>query len=210
MMLTVQPNAANGSLSEVATPEGMQHMENTIEFHMRAIMDAMYIDRKDPNAADTPKRFAKMLCREVCSGRFTKPPRLTVFPNTTRLDEVVVSGPITLRSLCSHHFCPIVGKAWVGYIPNKVVLGVSKFDRVVEWFAARPQIQEELTVQIADFLENRLSPRGLAVVVKAQHFCMTWRGAKAHPDSLMTTSVMRGAFREDASARAEFLRLADC
>lgn len=179
--------------------------ERTIESAYKDILDALGIDwRNDPNTKGTPERVARMLCREVCSGRFTDPPALTVFPNTAG-DNMQMTGPIPLRSLCSHHFCPITGKVWIGYIPDQLVLGLSKFNRVVDWYASRPQIQEELAQQIATHLENNLQPKGVAVWIQATHTCMTWRGVEAHPEAAMATSVARGVFRQSASARSEFL-----
>lgn len=186
----------------------LEHVQNNVERAMRQLLDALCIDAKhDHNTQGTAHRVAKMFCQEVFKGRFTAAPTLTVFPNTRELDELVLTGPITVRSVCSHHFCPIVGKAWIGYVPGENLLGLSKFNRIVEWYAARGQIQEELTAQIADHLERVLSPRGLAVIIKAQHFCMTWRGVREHGDALMTTAVMRGVFRDKPEARSELLAL---
>lgn len=110
----------------------------------------------------------------------------------------------TIRSTCSHHFAPILGKAWIGVIPRDRVIGISKFSRLANWVCARPQIQEEAAVQIADLLEEKINPLGIAIVIKASHSCMTWRGVKDE-SAQMTTSIMRGVFREDHKARAEFL-----
>jgi GTP cyclohydrolase I len=185
----------------------LEDAEQKIAVHFASILELLRIDwQADSNTQGTPARYAKMLCREVCRGRFTNAPKLTTFPNPTPDSDMQMTGPISVRSLCSHHFCPIIGQCWIAYIPGNRVVGLSKFDRVVDWFASRPQIQEGLAVQIADFLVEHLQPRGLALVIRAQHTCMSWRGVKAHPEAGMGTNVMRGTFRTNAAARAEFLQ----
>lgn len=200
--------AANDSLGDRFDAHSVGHIQNNVERALRQLLDALLIDTKnDANTKDTAHRVAKMFVNETFRGRFTAPPNLTCFPNTRNFDELILTGPITLRSMCSHHFCPIIGKAWIGYIPGESLLGLSKFNRIVEWYAARGQIQEELTVQIADHLGRALDPKGLAVVIKAEHMCMTWRGVREHGEALMTTSVMRGVFRDKPEARSELLGL---
>lgn len=173
------------------------------------LLDALLIDTaSDHNTQGTAARVAKMYVREVMAGRYMDPPDITEFPNALELDELYVTGPITVRSMCSHHLVPIVGQAWIGIIPGKdSVIGLSKFNRLVEWIFARPQIQEEASIQLADIIEAKCKPLGLAVVVKATHMCMTWRGVKESMDTSMTTSVMRGVLRSDPAARSEFLSL---
>lgn len=181
-------------------------MQRNVELACVDLLRALGIDTEsDHNTRGTAARMAKMFCRETFNGRYTTPPDITTFPNTRKLDELVVTGPISVRSTCSHHFCPILGSCYIGVIYDKRLAGLSKFNRVVEWFASRPQIQEEMVVQIADFLERTLKPKGLAIVLNAQHTCMTWRGVKECPTASMTTNVMRGVFRKDAGARSEFL-----
>ncbi len=120
----------------------------------------------------------------------------------------MIVGPITVRSACSHHLCPIIGKVWVGVMPNKAsnLIGLSKYARIVQWIMSRPQIQEEAVVQLADLLQEKVQPDGLAVLMKADHFCMQWRGVK-DIDAKMTNSVMRGRFKDDSSLRRDFLSL---
>ncbi len=120
----------------------------------------------------------------------------------------MIVGPITVRSACSHHLCPIIGKVWVGVMPNKAsnLIGLSKYARIVQWIMSRPQIQEEAVVQLADLLQEKVQPDGLAVLMKADHFCMQWRGVK-DIDAKMTNSVMRGSFKDDPSLRRDFLSL---
>ena len=169
------------------------------------LLEALRIDWKnDPNTRETPARVARMLVDETQRGRFHHPPKLTTFPNTRALDELYTVGPIAVRSTCSHHLVPIIGAAWVGVIPGDTLIGLSKFHRLTEWVMARPQIQEEAAVQLADEIERLIRPQGLAVVVKAEHLCMTWRGVR-DTGSKMVTSIMRGCLRDNAAARAEFM-----
>ena len=169
------------------------------------LLEALRIDWKnDPNTRETPARVARMLVDETQRGRFHHPPKLTTFPNTRALDELYTVGPIAVRSTCSHHLVPILGAAWVGVIPGDTLIGLSKFHRLTEWIMARPQIQEEAAVQLADEIERLIRPQGLAVVVKAEHLCTVWRGVR-DTGSKMVTSIMRGCLRDNAAARAEFM-----
>jgi GTP cyclohydrolase IA len=135
-------------------------------------------------------------------------PPVTEFPNAEHLNELMIVGPITVRSACSHHFCPILGRLWVGIMPNEHsnLIGLSKYSRLAEWIMGRPQIQEEAIAQMADLLMNKVSPDGLAVVMEADHFCMHWRGVK-DDQTKMVNSVMRGSFLKDHTLRREFLSL---
>lgn len=198
-------NAANGN--KPTTEHERATIEANVEAAVEQLLDALQIDwRNDHNTHGTPHRVAKMYVREVFAGRYDPPPKLTDFPNVSNLDQIYVVGPVAVRSACSHHLVPIIGRAWIAVLPGDRVIGLSKFSRLARWVMARPQIQEEATVQLADAIEQAIAPRGLAVIVQAQHLCMTWRGVKEE-QTAMTTSVMRGEFRDDASARAEVLRL---
>jgi len=180
-------------------------MRAEVARHVSAMLEALRIDWEvDPNTRGTPDRIARMMVDEAMKGRYDERPRVTVFPNTRKLDELYTVGPIAVRSLCSHHLVPIVGRAWIGVIPGEKLMGLSKFARLTDWIMCRPQIQEEAAVQLADEIEGLITPRGLGVMIKARHLCMTWRGAK-EPDSEMTTSILRGILRESPAARAEFL-----
>ena len=198
---------ANDSIAHfVKSEDEIDEIQKKVEVAFQEVLDAMVIDTEnDHNTQETAKRVAKMYVREIFSGRFEPMPKITTFPNVG-YDQMYISGPITIRSTCAHHFQPIVGHCWVGIQPGDTVIGLSKFNRLVDWVASRPQIQEEMTEQIADVIEEQTQPKALAVVLKAQHFCMTHRGVKEH-ESDMTTSVMRGGFREDATLRNEFLTL---
>lgn len=202
------PFFANDNVHEVMTGEVRLAMKQRLTVLFEEIMRTMLIDtQNDHNTKGTAARMAKMYMTEVFRGRFDAPPKVTTFPNAKKLDELYTTGPITIRSACSHHFVPIMGKCWIGVIPKERLFGLSKFNRVIEWIASRPQIQEELAVQIADYIEQTLEPVGVAVVIKATHMCMTWRGVREEPSAVMTTSVMRGKMLTVPSARQEFFEL---
>ena len=155
-----------------------------------------------PHLADTPRRMAHAFAEMLTVGDF----ELTTFPNTERYDELVLVQDIPLRSVCEHHMLPFVGVAHVGYLPADRILGLSKFARVVEFFSHRPQTQERLTQQIAEHLHTALAPRGVGVVIEAEHTCMTLRGVRA-AGARTVTSALLGTLRDDGASRAEFLSL---
>lgn len=176
---------------------------------MQGVLDTLVIDTSDDhNTRDTARRMARMYLREVFAGRYQAAPAITEFPNASRLNELMIVGPITVRSACSHHFVPVIGRLWIGVLPNENtnVIGLSKYARLAEWVMNRPQIQEEAVVQLADLIQQKTRPDGLAVVMQATHFCMAWRGVK-DTGSRMLNSVMRGAFLTNATLRREFLAL---
>lgn len=198
----------NANESNPVSEQKKRQMRKDIANLFGEILETLGIDTKsDPNSKDTPRRVAKMYVDEIFAGRFDAPPKITVFPNTKHVDQLIVTGPLTVKSLCSHHMMPIVGQAWIGYLPKDNLLGLSKFPRVLDWFCRRPQIQEELTQQTADYLNDLLQPSGLAVFIKAQHFCQSHRGVNESADSVMQTQVLLGSLREVASLKAEFLSL---
>jgi GTP cyclohydrolase I len=149
-----------------------------------------------------------MYLREVFGGRYAPQPPVTEFPNVRQLSELMIVGPVTVRSACSHHLCPIVGRVWVGVMPNEhsALIGLSKYARLVEWVMTRPQIQEEAISQLGELLQDEMQPDGLAIVMEADHYCMQWRGVK-DTDSRMTNSIMRGSFLKNPDLRQEFLSL---
>lgn len=199
---------ANDNIASFIFPDEMPHLQQEVERRVEHLLRGLLIDvDRDHNSKGTAKRVAKMYLNEVFKGRYHPAPKITDFPNAKNLDEMYVTGPITIRSACSHHLVPIVGRCWIGIIPGERVIGLSKFNRLVDWIASRPQIQEEMVVQIADYIEKQVAPDGLAVVIEATHLCMTWRGVKEPAEAAMTTSVMRGAFRTKPEARAEFMAL---
>jgi GTP cyclohydrolase I len=200
---------ANDNIAEFIQPGELEALLDEVEDKMKGVLESLVIDTdNDHNTNETAKRLAKMYVKEVFNGRYVSSPEITEFPNAERLNELMIVGPITVRSACSHHFCPIIGKIWIGILPNKNtnVIGLSKYARLAEWVMGRPQIQEEAVVQLADLIQQKTRPDGLALVMEASHFCMAWRGVK-DLDSRMINSVMRGAFLKDPILRREFLAL---
>ncbi|KQM71187.1 GTP cyclohydrolase [Xylophilus sp. Leaf220] len=200
---------ANDNIAAFIEPGELEKLLDEVEEKMHGVLDSMVIDTKtDHNTRNTARRVAKMYLNEVFRGRYVEAPPITEFPNAERLNELMIVGPITVRSACSHHFCPVIGKIWIGVLPNEHtnVIGLSKYARLVDWVMGRPQIQEEAVVQLADLIMDKTQPDGLAIVMEASHFCMSWRGVK-EMDSKMINSVMRGAFLKDATLRREFLSL---
>lgn len=200
---------ANENIAAFIKDSELDELRREVESRMRDVLDALVIDTKnDHNTVGTAHRVAKMFIDELFAGRYRAAPPITTFPNVARLNELMVVGPVTVRSTCSHHLCPIVGRIWVGVLPNEdaELIGLSKFARLCDWIMSRPQIQEEAAIMVADELERRIRPRGLAVVMEADHFCLHWRGIR-DPQPVMTSSIMRGAFREDEALRREFLGL---
>ncbi len=200
---------ANDNISEFIEPGELDQLQEEVAEKMKAVLDSMVIDtQNDHNTNDTARRVAKMYLKEIFGGRYRDEPPITEFPNVEHLNELMIIGPITVRSACSHHLCPVIGKVWVGVLPNEHtnVIGLSKYVRLTEWIMARPQIQEEAVVQLADLIQDKTQPDGLAVVMKATLYCMAWRGVK-DMGSKMVNSVMRGAFLKDPNLRREFLSL---
>ncbi|SDK78588.1 GTP cyclohydrolase I [Methylophilus rhizosphaerae] len=200
---------SNDNISAFIQEGELDEMRLEVEHQLQGVLRALVIDtQNDHNTIDTAKRVAKMFVQEVFRGRYEAPPVVTTFPNVSGLNELMVIGPIAVRSACSHHLCPMMGKVWIGVLPNALsnLIGLSKFSRLTEWVMTRPQIQEEAIVMLANELEQKIYPNGLAIVMEANHFCMHWRGVKDN-DILMRNSVMRGAFLKDPALRSEFLSL---
>ena len=200
---------ANDNIAEFIQPGELDHLLDEVTEKMQTVLDSMVIDtQNDHNTQNTARRVAKMYLKEVFKGRYVEGPEVTEFPNAEHLNELMIVGPITVRSACSHHLCPVIGQIWIGVLPNEHtnVIGLSKYARLAEWIMGRPQIQEEAVVQLADLIQRKTQPDGLAIVMEASHFCMGWRGVK-DMDSKMINSVMRGVFLKDANLRREFLSL---
>ena len=200
---------ANDHIGAFIEPGELERLLEEVTEKMQGVLESMVIDTaNDHNTTDTARRVAKMYLREVFKGRYDPPPVVTEFPNAERLNELMIVGPITVRSACSHHFCPVMGKLWIGVLPNEHtnVIGLSKYARMAEWIMGRPQIQEEAVIQLADLIQEKTRPDGLAIVMEATHYCMAWRGVK-DMDSKMINSVMRGVFLKDMNLRREFLAL---
>jgi GTP cyclohydrolase I len=200
---------ANDNISAYIEAGELELLRLEVAGKIDQVLRALVIDTEsDHNTQDTARRVAKMYLMEVFAGRYLPQPPVTEFPNVRRLNELMIVGPVTVRSACSHHLCPIIGRIWVGVMPNEhsALIGLSKYARLVEWVMTRPQIQEEAIMQLADLLQDKMQPDGLAVVMQADHYCMQWRGVK-DMDSKMTNSVMRGSFLKDPNLRREFLSL---
>ena len=200
---------ANDNIAGFIRPGELEALVLEVQARMESVLQSLVIDTEgDHNTQETGRRVARMFVHEVFRGRYHAMPSMTEFPNVSNLNELMIIGPVTVRSACSHHLCPIMGEVWIGVMPNEHsnLIGLSKFARVADWIMSRPQIQEEAVVQLADILQEKMSPDGLAIVMEADHFCMHWRGVK-DVGSRMINSVMRGSFLKDANLRREFLSL---
>lgn len=200
---------ANDNIADFIRPGELDRLLDEVEEKMKGVLSSLVIDtERDHNTDQTARRVAKMYLNEVFLGRYVEAPSITEFPNAEHLNELMIVGPITVRSACSHHLCPVIGQIWIGVLPNEHtnVIGLSKYARLAEWVMGRPQIQEEAVVQLADLIQQKTQPDGLAIVMEATHFCMGWRGVK-DLDSKMINSVMRGSFLKDPNLRREFLSL---
>ncbi len=194
---------ANHNISKHIQPGELEQLEAEVAEQFEGVLQRLVIDTDhDHNTNGTARRVAKMFVREIFGGRYQPMPRVTSFPNMG-YESLYTTGPISIRSTCAHHFQNIVGNCWVGVLPEGEVIGLSKFNRIVHWIAQRPQIQEEMTTEIAEALKEYAKTPNVAVIDKAEHHCMTQRGVREH-ESDMTTAVMHGAFRTDPSLKKEF------
>jgi GTP cyclohydrolase I len=199
---------ANDNIADCIEKDELKDLEDEVTAQLQGVLEALVIDtRNDHNTRGTARRVARMFLHEVFRGRYHPLPPVTEFPNAERLNELMIIGPITVRSACSHHLVPILGRLWIGVLPSEQsnLIGLSKYSRVADWIMSRPQIQEEAVIQLADLLESRLRPDGLAIVLEADHYCTQWRGVK--DETHMTNSVMRGQFLVNPELRREFLQL---
>lgn len=200
---------ANDNIADAIESGELEQLIDEVAGRMQAVLESLVIDTKsDHNTQETARRVAKMYVTEVFRGRYFPLPSVTEFPNAERLNELMIVGPVKVRSACSHHFCPIIGRVWIGLMPNEHsnLIGLSKYVRLTDWIMTRPQIQEEAITQIAELLMTKVNPDGLAIVMEADHYCMHWRGVK-DDDAKMINSVMRGSFLKDHTLRREFLSL---
>jgi GTP cyclohydrolase I len=200
---------ANDNISRHLEPGELEALRAEVERRMQDLLETLVIDTvSDHNTQDTANRVARMFVDEVFRGRYQPEPGITQFPNVEHLNELMIVGPVVIRSTCSHHLCPIFGRLWIGVMPNEhsSLIGLSKYARLADWVMSRPQIQEEAVARLADLLQERVQPDGLAIVMEADHFCLHWRGIK-DTESKMTNSVMRGSFLKDFNLRREFLSL---
>jgi len=199
---------ANDNIAEFIEKDELKDLEDEVTAKLQGLLEALVIDTtNDHNTRGTARRVARMFLHEVFRGRYHPMPPVTEFPNAERLNELMIIGPITVRSACSHHLVPILGRLWIGVLPSEQsnLVGLSKYSRIADWIMSRPQIQEEAVMQLADLLESRLRPDGLAIVLEADHYCTQWRGVK--DETHMTNSVMRGQFLVNPELRREFLQL---
>ena len=194
---------SNDNISEFIEKGELDLLVDEVSDKFQSVLDSLVIDTAhDHNTRETARRVAKMFVCETFSGRYKPRPKITSFPNMG-YKSLYTTGPITIRSVCAHHFQNIVGKCWVGVIPEEKVIGLSKFNRLIHHICERPQIQEEMTTQIAEALQEYAETKNIAVVVKAEHHCMTMRGVREH-ESDMTTAIMLGAFERDPALKKEF------
>jgi len=194
---------ANDNISDYVTQKEVGQLVDEVAEKMQAVLESLVIDTEnDHNTQETARRVAKMMIQETFSGRYRPVPKITAFPNMG-YKSLYTTGPISIRSTCAHHFQNIVGRCWVGIVPDQEVIGLSKFNRLVHHICERPQIQEEMTSQIADALKQYAKTEHIAVLVKAEHHCMTMRGVREH-ESDMVTAVMLGAFNDDPALKKEF------
>lgn len=207
IILSQESFFSNQNISKFIEEGELDLLTDEVASKMQDVLESLVIDTtNDHNTQDTARRVAKMFIKETFSGRYISAPKVTSFPNAGDYDQLYVSGPIEIRSTCAHHMMPIVGNAYIGVFPGNNVIGLSKFNRIVDWFSSRPQIQEELTVQIADEIERVTEAKGVAIVIKANHFCLTHRGCRAH-ESDFTTSILRGVLRDELPLRQEFFSI---
>lgn len=193
----------NDNISDFIKDKEIDLLVDEVTEKMEAVLRSLVIDTKsDHNTRETAHRVAKMFINETFNGRYRPSPKITAFPNLG-YKSLYTTGPISIRSTCAHHFQNIVGKCWVGIVPEKEVIGLSKFNRIVHHICERPQIQEEMTTQIAEALQEYAKTSHIAVIVKAEHHCMTHRGVREH-ESDMTTAIMLGAFNSHAPLKQEF------
>jgi len=195
-----------GTNGDNSIPRGEENriIERVAE-HMTAIMRELKLDLEDPNYAHTPERVAKMYLEMFHGLREGAEPTITTFPNDEGYNHMVIEKEISFYSMCAHHFVPFYGHAHIAYIPQSTIIGLSKLPRILEFYAKRPQLQERLTEQVAEFLWTKLEPQGVMVVIEARHLCVEMRGVKK-PGALTTTSALRGCFA-DRMVREEFLAL---
>jgi GTP cyclohydrolase I len=201
-----ESSSAGATNGDNSIPRGEEErIVNAIAGHMAAVMRELNLDLEDPNFAETPERVAKMYLEMFHGLREGVEPKITAFPNDEGYHHMVIEKEIPFYSMCAHHFVPFYGHAHIAYIPESTIVGLSKLPRILEFYGKRPQLQERLTEQVAEFLWSKLKPQGVMVVIEARHLCVEMRGVKK-PGALTTTSALRGCFA-DRMVREEFLAL---
>ncbi|HEX2222596.1 MAG TPA: GTP cyclohydrolase I FolE [Thermoanaerobaculia bacterium] len=197
-----------GHVPAVALAEldsAQQQKLDKVAYHVRGILTSLGLDLTDPNLAETDLRVAKMYLEMFHGLSEGAEPKVTTFPNEEGYSHMVMEKQIPFYSMCAHHLVPFYGHAHIAYIPRDRILGLSKFARILEFYAKRPQLQERLTEQVVTYLEQKLQPQGAMVVIEARHLCVEMRGVKK-PGALTVTSALRGIFHQ-RPVREEFLDL---
>lgn len=205
----VPARLCNEAVEGFSTPAEREALKAQAAQKIEELFDILKIDyRNDHNTRETPQRVAKMYVEEILAGRYNEAPKITEFENAQNYDDLIVTGPIEVRSMCAHHMMPIYGHAYVGILPavEGKIIGLSKYDRIIEYFSARLQIQEEMVKQIQNFIVETTNPRGLAVRVSAVHMCKTHRGVRASHKSRMVNSCFYGELQSNQALRQEFLQ----
>lgn len=200
---------ANEGLDRALSADEQSAMISSAAIKLEELFDVLQIDhRHDHNTRETPQRVAKMFVTEIMKGRYSAPPEITEFDNVQEFDHLLVTGPIEVRSTCAHHLMPIYGQAYIGVLPSAEgkIIGLSKYDRIVDYFASRLQIQEEMVKQIGHYIVAKTAPRGLAVRVTAVHMCKTHRGVRANHKGRMVTTAYFGEMASDPQLKQEFLQ----
>jgi len=195
------------NISKYIKEEEIPILIDEVAGKFQEVLKSLVIDVEfDHNTKETAQRVAKSWVEEVFGGRYLPRPNSKMFPNVAGYDQLYITGPISIKSVCAHHFQNITGSCWIGVFPGENVVGLSKLSRITDWVARRPSIQEEMTITIADEIEKLTKADGVAVIIKAQHHCITQRGIKEH-ESDFTTSVLRGVLRNSKDLRNEFFSL---
>ena len=203
------PRLANQGIDVPLDQAERTAMIGAATIKLAELFDILQIDHhNDHNTRDTPRRVSKMFVEEIMRGRYSSPPEMTEFENAGQFDQLIVTGPIDVRSTCAHHMMPFYGRAYIGILPapDGRIIGLSKYDRVVDFFASRLQIQEELVKQIGNYLMEKTAPSGLAVRISAVHMCKTQRGVRASHRGRMVSSAYWGAIAADAALKSDFLQ----
>ena len=196
----------NSNISEFIKAGELVKLQAEVQDSFQKVLESLVIDTdNDHNSIETAKRVAKMYCQEIFAGRYNKPPKVTSFPNVS-YDQLYVVGPITIKSTCGHHFMPFTGEAYIGVFPGTDVIGLSKFHRICDYVSRRPSIQEELTEQISQEVQDATKAKGVAVLVRAKHLCVCNRGVQDE-HSEMFTSKLTGSLRDEPALRDEFFRI---
>ena len=207
--VTSVASLGNQAVSGLMRDSDRMAMREAAAQKIEELFDVLLIDhRNDHNTRETPGRVAKMFVEEIMKGRFSSPPKITDFDNVERCDQLIVTGPLEVRSTCAHHLMPIFGHAVIGILPapDGKIIGLSKYDRIVDYFSSRLQIQEELVKQIERFIVDNTAPRGLAVRMSAVHMCKSHRGVRASRASRMVNTTYYGDLATNMQLKGEFLQ----